>query len=56
MNNRTTILKFDQHRFEGHPPLGTLVIHIFGFATIKMIRFDPKEARQGELAIGIALS
>ncbi len=45
MNNITTILEFDQHRFEGHPPLGTLVIHISGFATTKIVGFDPKEAR-----------
>jgi hypothetical protein len=56
MNNRTTILEFDQHRFEGHPPSGTLVIHIFGFATTKIVGFDPKEARQGKLVIGIGLS
>jgi len=49
MNNRTTISKFDQINFEGHPLLGTLVICIFGFATIEIIRFDPKEARQGDL-------
>jgi hypothetical protein len=42
MNNITTILEFDQHHFEGHPPLGTLVIHISGFATTKIVGFEPK--------------
>jgi hypothetical protein len=56
MNNKTTVSKFDQHHFEGHPPPSTLVIHIFGFAIIEIVRFDPKEARQGDLAIGVTLS
>jgi hypothetical protein len=55
MNNRTTILKFDQHQFEGHPPLGILVIRISSVAIIGIIGFDPKEARQGDLVIGVAL-
>jgi hypothetical protein len=55
MNNRTTISKFDQHNFEGHPPPCTLVICIFGFATTKIIGFDPREARQGDLVIDVAL-
>jgi amino acid permease len=55
MNDKTTISKFDQHNFKGHPPLVTLVICIFGFATTEMIGFDPKEARQGNLAIDVAL-
>ncbi len=55
MKNRTIISKFDQHNFERHSPPSTLVIHIFGFAITEIIRFDPKEARQGDLAIGVAL-
>jgi hypothetical protein len=55
MNNITTILEFDQHHFEGHPPLGALVIHIFGFATTEIVGFDPREARQGDLVIRVAL-
>ncbi len=55
MNNRTTISNFDQHNFEGHPPPSTLVICIFCFATIEITRFDPREARQGNLAIDVAL-
>ncbi len=31
------------------------MICIFGFATIEIIGFDPKEARQGNLAIDVAL-
>jgi hypothetical protein len=31
------------------------VIHIFGFATVEIIGFDLKEARQGDLAITVAL-
>jgi hypothetical protein len=55
MNNITEILEFDQHHFEGHPPLGTLVIHISSFATIKIVGFDLREARQGDLVIGVVL-
>jgi hypothetical protein len=56
MNNRITISEFDQHHFEGHPPLGTLVIHISGFATVEIVRSDPIKARQRNLAIGVTLS
>jgi hypothetical protein len=56
MNNITTISKFDQHHLEGHPPCNTLVIHIFGFAAIEIVGFDPREVRQGDLAIGVVLS
>jgi hypothetical protein len=45
MNSRTTILKFDQCQFEGHPPLGTLVIRISGFIAIEIVGFDPREVR-----------
>jgi hypothetical protein len=55
MNNQITISEFDQHNFEGHPPLGTLVIHTSCFVVVEIIRFDPKEARQGDLVIGVAL-
>jgi hypothetical protein len=45
MNNKTTISKFDQCCFEGHPPPSTLVICIFGFAMVEIIRFDLREVR-----------
>jgi hypothetical protein len=32
------------------------VIHIFGFAITEIVGFDPKEARQGDLVIGVVLS
>ncbi len=41
---------------EGTPPLGSLILHIVGFAIVQIVGFDPKEARPGDLAIGIALS
>jgi hypothetical protein len=56
MNNKTTISEFDQCHFKGHPPQGTLVIRISSFAMVEIIGFDPREARQGDLAIRIALS
>jgi hypothetical protein len=31
------------------------VILISNLAVVEIIRFDPKEARQGDLAIGVAL-
>jgi hypothetical protein len=45
MNGRTTILEFNQHQFEGHPPLSTLVIRISSFTTIEILGFDPREVR-----------
>jgi hypothetical protein len=51
-----TTSEFDQRHFEGHPPLGTLMISIFSFTIIEIMEFDLKEARQGDIAIGIALS
>jgi len=56
MSNRITTSKFDQHHFEGHPPLGTLMISIPSFVKIEIMGFDPREARQGDIAIGVALS
>jgi hypothetical protein len=41
---------------KGHPLPITLVIHIFGFAIAKIIGFDPREVKQGDLAIGVTLS
>jgi hypothetical protein len=32
------------------------VIRIFGFVKTKIIGIDPREARQGDLAISVALS
>jgi len=55
MNNKITTFEFDQHHFKGHPPLGTLLISIFGFAIIEIMGFDPREARQGDISIKIAL-
>jgi hypothetical protein len=55
MNSLTIILEFDQHNFGGHPPPGTLVILIYNFVVVEIIGFDPREARQGDLAIGVAL-
>lgn len=49
------IMEFDQRQFGKHPPLGSLILHILGFATIQIVGFDPKETRHGDLAIGIAL-
>jgi len=56
MNNKITTSKSDQHHFEGHPPLGTLVIIISSFAMIEIMGFDPREVKQGDIAIGVALS
>jgi hypothetical protein len=33
-----------------------LVIHISSFFTIKNVGFDPREGRQGDIAIGVTLS
>jgi hypothetical protein len=43
------------NHFEGHPPPSTLAICNFGFIVIKIMGFDPREARQGDIAIGVAL-
>jgi hypothetical protein len=56
MNNKITIFVFHQCHFEGHPPLSTLVIHISSFDVIEIVGFDPSEARQGDIAIEVALS
>jgi hypothetical protein len=55
MSNKTTIFEFDQHQFEGHLPPCNLVIHIFGFGPIEIVRFDPREARQGDITICMGL-
>jgi hypothetical protein len=55
MSSKTMIMEFDQRQFGKHPPLGSLILHILGFATIQIVGFDPKETRHGDLAIGIAL-
>jgi len=55
MSNIIITSEFDQHHFEGHPPLNTLVINISSFVIIEIMRFDPREARQRDIAIGVAL-
>ncbi len=55
MNTKITITDIDQRQFEKHPPPSTVVIHISSFAIIKIIGFDPKEVRQGNLAIIVTL-
>jgi hypothetical protein len=56
MNNKIIVFKFDRCHFEGHPPPSTLVIQIFGFVVIEIMGFDPREARQGNITIEMALS
>ncbi len=55
MNNKNTIFEFDRCHFEGHPPPSTLMIHIFGFAVIEIVRFNLREARQGDIVVKVAL-
>jgi hypothetical protein len=55
MNNKIIISEFDWCHFEGHPPLSTLMIHIFGFAVVEIVRFNLREARQGDIAVKVAL-
>jgi hypothetical protein len=32
------------------------MIHILGFVVIQIMGFDPREAKQGDIVIGVALS
>jgi hypothetical protein len=55
MNNIITIFEFDYRHFEGHPPPSTSVIHISDFVVIEISWFGPREAREGDIAIKVAL-
>ncbi len=55
MSNKINALEFDQCHFEDHPPLGTLVMHVTGFATIEIIRFDPRKTKPRDVVVGVAL-
>lgn len=55
MSNGINALEFDQRHFEDHPPLGTLVMHVIGFATIEMIRFDLRKTKPRDVVVGVAL-
>jgi hypothetical protein len=55
MSDEITIFEFDWCHFEGHPPPSTLVIHIYCFVVIEIVRFGPRETRQGGIAVKVAL-
>ncbi len=55
MSNRINALEFDQCHFEDHPPLGTLAMHVTGFATIEIIRFDPRKTKPRDVVVGVTL-
>jgi hypothetical protein len=55
MSNIINALEFDRRHFEDHPPLGTLVMHVAGFATIEIIRFDPRKTKPRDVVVGVAL-
>lgn len=54
MNDKFIVLEFDQRNFGRQLILGTLILHVNGFATLQIIGFEPREARPDDLAIGIA--
>jgi hypothetical protein len=55
MSNRINALEFYQRHFEDHPSLGTLVMHVTGFATIEIIRFDPRKTKPKDVVVDVAL-
>lgn len=55
MSNRINALEFDRHHFEDHPPLGTLAMHVTRFATIEIIRFDPRKTKPRDVVVGVTL-
>jgi hypothetical protein len=55
MSGRFIVIEFDQRNFGRQPILGTLILHVIGFATLQIVGFEPREVRPNDLAIGIAL-
>jgi hypothetical protein len=53
-SNKINALEFDR-RFEDHPPLGTLVMHVTRLATIEIIRFDCRKTKPRDVVVGVAL-
>ncbi len=56
MSSRHVVSKFDQINFEEHPPPSTLVPRITSFATIQIVKFDPKNVKSWDIVVGITLS
>ncbi len=55
MFSNIIIVEFDQQRFERYPPLGSLILRIFGFADLQIMGLGPREVRPRDLTICIAL-
>jgi hypothetical protein len=46
-------LDFDEEGFSWEPQVGSLILRILGFASLKIIGFDPSKAEVGDIAITI---
>jgi hypothetical protein len=49
------VLKIDQRGFERYPPPSILVLCISGFAIVQIVGFDFREAKLGDIVVGVAL-
>jgi hypothetical protein len=46
-------LEFDEEGFSWEPQTSSLILRILGFASLKIIGFDPTKAKVGDIAITI---